>query len=376
MPGQRVAHRRFVRLRVVAQQLGERHQDARGAEAALQAVLVPESLLQRLQRRRPRASPSTVCTLAPSACTASIRQLRARRAVDQHRARAAHAVLAADVGAGEAELVAQEVGEVRARPRTLALVLAAVDRDRDVAERRSSPLRAPVPARAAARAAQASARAAGGTSRHEGVAQRLDLSAERCRRRDRPLRRARARSRRCFRRRDAQRAPAATPPSVSDARVTRPSLVQLEQRPRPRRWRSRRAGARTRRSAEPMRPRPGPHRDPGQQLVRLERGVMKPAGKSRIASSRAPRALATSSVASIAIATVGQLRGRIEVAKAAAEGAAVARLAMADRAHRLGDQRQLLATSGENSMSRWRVIAPNAIAPPSLADACRARRSG
>ena len=37
------------------------------------------------------------------------------RPVDQHRARAAYAVFAAEMGAGQAERVAEEVGEMRAR---------------------------------------------------------------------------------------------------------------------------------------------------------------------------------------------------------------------------------------------------------------------
>ena len=43
--------------------------------------------------------------------TANIRQERIGPAVDQDRAGAAHAVLAADVGAGEPEVVAQRVGQ-------------------------------------------------------------------------------------------------------------------------------------------------------------------------------------------------------------------------------------------------------------------------
>ena len=43
-----------------------------------------------------------------------MRQERAGLAVDEHRAGAADAVLAADMGAGEAELVAEEIGEEQA----------------------------------------------------------------------------------------------------------------------------------------------------------------------------------------------------------------------------------------------------------------------
>jgi hypothetical protein len=51
-------------------------------------------------------------------------------AVHAQRARAAHAVLAADVRAGEAELVAQEIDQVLAR-QDAARHLRAVDRERD-----------------------------------------------------------------------------------------------------------------------------------------------------------------------------------------------------------------------------------------------------
>ena len=53
-----------------------------------------------------------------------------RPAVDHHRARAAHAVLATDVSAVEAELVADEVGQQRAGLGGAA-ALAAVDLERD-----------------------------------------------------------------------------------------------------------------------------------------------------------------------------------------------------------------------------------------------------
>ena len=92
-----------------------RHQDARRAEAALQRVGVAERLLQRVSRSRPAARPSTVASSRPFACTANIRQERIGDAVDEDGAGAAHAVLAADVRAGEAELVADEVDEQQAR---------------------------------------------------------------------------------------------------------------------------------------------------------------------------------------------------------------------------------------------------------------------
>ena len=55
---------------------------------------------------------------APSAWTASIRHDRDGLAVEQDRAGAADAVLAADVGAGQAEVLAQEVRERACAART------------------------------------------------------------------------------------------------------------------------------------------------------------------------------------------------------------------------------------------------------------------
>ncbi len=52
-----------------------------------------------------------VRTVAPSACTASIRHDADGVAVDDDGAGAADAVLAAEVGAGEAEVFAEEVGQ-------------------------------------------------------------------------------------------------------------------------------------------------------------------------------------------------------------------------------------------------------------------------
>ena len=62
-----------------------------------------------------RRRPSTVVSSCPSAWTASIRQERTLRPSSEDRAGAADAVLAAEVRAGQAELVAQEVGERDAR---------------------------------------------------------------------------------------------------------------------------------------------------------------------------------------------------------------------------------------------------------------------
>ena len=85
------------------------------AVAALEAVVLPERLLQRVQRRLLGAMPSIVVTSAPSAWTASTRAALHRLAVEVDGARAAVGRVAADVRAGEPERVAQEVDQQQAR---------------------------------------------------------------------------------------------------------------------------------------------------------------------------------------------------------------------------------------------------------------------
>ena len=62
-------------------------------------------------RSSPSASPSTVSDLVPARLHGEHEARAHGLAVDQHRARAAHAVLAPEVGAGQAEVLAQEVGQ-------------------------------------------------------------------------------------------------------------------------------------------------------------------------------------------------------------------------------------------------------------------------
>ena len=98
------------RLRRVVQEVDRRHDHARGAEAALEAVLFPEAFLQGVQ-------------LAVLGQAFNRRDLRAigldgedgarlgAAAVDEHRAGTALAGVAADVGAGQEQLLAEEVDE-------------------------------------------------------------------------------------------------------------------------------------------------------------------------------------------------------------------------------------------------------------------------
>ena len=119
------------RRRVALEEVGRRHEDSRRAEAALERVALPERLLQRVelpvhgepldrlgaQGRRPgRRGAGTTADGDP---------------VEEHRAGAADAVLAADVRAGQAERVAEEVGEEQARLGDGLAVAPAVHRDLD-----------------------------------------------------------------------------------------------------------------------------------------------------------------------------------------------------------------------------------------------------
>ena len=92
---------------------GEDHR--RRAIAALHAVGLAERVLQRRQLARPRRQ---ALDGGDGVAVGLHREHQAgahRRAVDQHRAGAADAVLAAGMRAGEQELVAQAVEQARAR---------------------------------------------------------------------------------------------------------------------------------------------------------------------------------------------------------------------------------------------------------------------
>ena len=91
-------------------------------------------------------------------------------------------------------------------------------------------------------------------------------------------------------------------------------------------------------------------------------GVGSPAGKSLNAISRVPFGPATSA-SRHRRRDRRELGGRIEMAQGAADGAAIAGLAMADMHERL-EQRRAALTRSENSRSRWRVMAPISSAPP------------
>ena len=110
---------------------GRQHQKARRAEAALQSVVLDERLLQRVQLVAVRQA-------LDGADLASLglhreHQARAHRfAVDQHRAGAADAVLAADMGPGLAAIVADGIDQGAPRIDAHA-VTASVDGEGDLA---------------------------------------------------------------------------------------------------------------------------------------------------------------------------------------------------------------------------------------------------
>ena len=118
------------RVRVAVQQRAGGEHHARRAEPALQPVLLVEALLHRVEH-----------AVALEALDGRDLVVRGRRgedrarlrrlAVHQHDARAAVRRVAAPVGAGEAEVVAQEVDEQQPRL-DVAGVLLAVDGHRDL----------------------------------------------------------------------------------------------------------------------------------------------------------------------------------------------------------------------------------------------------
>src|SRR5262249_27151676 len=76
VPAQDVADLGFGGVRIAGQVIGERHQNARRAEAALQSVMVANACCSGLSVPSGAASDSTVLTSRPSAWTASVRHER------------------------------------------------------------------------------------------------------------------------------------------------------------------------------------------------------------------------------------------------------------------------------------------------------------
>ena len=104
------------RLRRVVQEVDRRHDHAGSAEAALQAVLLPEALLKRVQVAVLR-EPLDRDHLGAVGLDGEDRAGLGAAAVDEHGAGAALAGIAADVRAGEIQLLAQKMHQQRARLR-------------------------------------------------------------------------------------------------------------------------------------------------------------------------------------------------------------------------------------------------------------------
>src|SRR5258708_35086207 len=99
----------FGRIRIVAKELDERRQNARRAEAALKAMMLMESLLQGVQligRRRDALDGENIMAVRLH----REHQAGTRRAgIAKDGACPADALLASQTGAGDAELVADEI---------------------------------------------------------------------------------------------------------------------------------------------------------------------------------------------------------------------------------------------------------------------------
>ena len=128
---QRLAQPLLVDIGLALQHARGQHQEARGAEPALQRVMVDEGLLQRVQ---PVAvgEPFHRPDLGAVGLGGEHQTASDRRAVEDDRAGAADPVLAAEMGAGQPAILADRIGERLARlhPDRVAL---AVDRERDLA---------------------------------------------------------------------------------------------------------------------------------------------------------------------------------------------------------------------------------------------------
>src|ERR687896_2342970 len=129
VPRQRLAQLLLPRVRILAQHRLHRHQEPRGAEPALERVRLVECALERVQlavRREALHGPDRAAV-----CLGCQHQARPDGlAVELDRARAAHALLASDLRAGQPRAVADEVGQERARLH-VDLVGAPVDLDAD-----------------------------------------------------------------------------------------------------------------------------------------------------------------------------------------------------------------------------------------------------
>src|SRR5256885_16735968 len=113
---QRLADLLLAGVGVIAEERGGLHDKPRRAETALETVRIPHRLLQRPQLAV-RGQALDRRYLAVRGLDRQHQARAHRPAVDDDRARPADAVLAADVGAGEIEVIPQEVRQRLARLR-------------------------------------------------------------------------------------------------------------------------------------------------------------------------------------------------------------------------------------------------------------------
>src|ERR1700682_3682196 len=118
------------RVRLVAQERVHRHQYPRRAETALQRMALVERLLQRKQRVVARRHALDRRDAVVMRLHGEHEARPHRLPVQLHRARSAHAMLAAQVSPGQAGVVADEVCEQQAWL-DIALYQSAIDLDRD-----------------------------------------------------------------------------------------------------------------------------------------------------------------------------------------------------------------------------------------------------
>jgi len=97
-------------VRMLGEQADDRHQEARRAEAALEAVALVKRLLHGVQRTLCHGQTFDCRYLMALGLDGEHQARPHRRAIQQNRAAPAHPMLAADVSAGEAQIVAEVVG--------------------------------------------------------------------------------------------------------------------------------------------------------------------------------------------------------------------------------------------------------------------------
>src|SRR5258708_3381936 len=117
MARQHIADLRLAGVGLVAQQGIQRDQDSRRAEAALQAVMLAEAVLQRGQAARLGRDALDGADLGALDLHGEREAGAAGPAVDLDGAGAADSVLAADMGAGGADHLAEEIRQQHARLR-------------------------------------------------------------------------------------------------------------------------------------------------------------------------------------------------------------------------------------------------------------------